>query len=754
MLFNISKSLAVAGCPSPGKIAARRRSASFAALVGAGALLSAASASAQAADPLDCLPNSTGPTSGDAAPYDGGMCDLGPFETGANSEAYGISGDGQVVVGYVDDGSEVSAFTWTSEDGMTELEPLSTTSATVLWRARAVNEDGSVIVGNARNDLNRARNVRWVDGNIEDLGTLNGFDPNEQGNAVDVNSDGSVVVGWTSGGEADRRAFRWVEGGTEGVAANPEMQDLGTLRTDQATGDGYALGTNNGGDVVVGYARDDSNFFRAFRWIDGGSQGTTSNPEMEDLGTLSSDQTQDSYARDVSADGDIVVGYARSDTDMMVRAFRWVEGGSDGVAANPEMEDLGTLRSDEAGDSAAYGISADGSVVVGRAANDDRAIRAFRWVEGGSDGVAANPEMQDLGTLRTDQTGNAIANGVSADGDVVVGLSEVDGGGVRAFIWRTEMQDYESVTDSFPVIADDTEIAVAQQQAVVGRLMDETCLAEEDQSCLHAGGWLAYTGSTAAQDIGSRRSSVATLTYGRGLDGQTTVGGTLSVSGSSLSSNGFDMGTGVGFSLWSEYSEGGLARTGLQAGAAVGWGRESGSITRGLGIDNVMLATGDSSLETFGARATVGYGFETKDWLITPSATLSHFQTSRGAYAEAGSDFNASYDALSLDRTTVNLQLSGERLVSERGTLTLGAGLEHDLSADRVTLTGSSTLPGMESFAVDSTLERKRTRGFLEVGYRHDYSDDRSLSGTLRVGEAPFGTAPQVSIGVNYGIRF
>jgi probable HAF family extracellular repeat protein len=411
------------------------------------------------------------------------------------------------------------------------------------------------------------------------------------------------------------------------------------------------------------------------------------------------------------------------------------------------MIDLGSLRTDNLGYSDARAVSADGDVVVGLSDTDDENDRAFRW-------DTASADMLDLGSLRTDNLGYSIALAVSADGSVVVGNAQADDGSGRAFIWRTQMQDFTNLMLSFPTLANDTEIAVAQQQAVVERLMDQTCFAEAGQACMSVGGWLANSGSTASQDIGSHSSSVGTLSYGRGINGQTTLGGTLSLSNTNLSSNGFDMGNAISASLWAEYSEGGLSRTGWQAGAAIGYGRESGDITRGRGLDNIMLATGEADLTTTAARATLGYGFQQKDWLIAPSLTLAHYSTERSAYAETGSDFNASYDELSMQRTTATLAVSGERKVSEQGALSLGAGLEHDLSADRVTLTGASTVPGMEDFAVNSTLERRDTRGFFHIGYTHDLGNGRNLSGSARIGQAAFGSEPQVSLGINYAIRF
>jgi probable HAF family extracellular repeat protein len=85
------------------------------------------------------------------------------------------------------------------------------------------------------------------------------------------------------------------------------------------------------------------------------------------------------------------------------------------------MQDLGTLGGSA---SRAYGVSANGRVVVGSAQNAAGQWRAFRWTASGG--------MQDLGTLGGNTSG---AYGVSADGAVVVGSAQNAAGQYRAFRW-------------------------------------------------------------------------------------------------------------------------------------------------------------------------------------------------------------------------------------------------------------------------------------------------------------------------------
>ena len=131
---------------------------------------------------------------------------------------------------------------------------------------------------------------------------------------------------------------------------------------------------------------------------------------MTDLGTLSGGS--ESYAFGVSADGSVVVGYSNT-TALSDRAFRWTRAGG--------MTDLGVLSGGS--ESFAKGVSADGAVVVGYG-DSTAGERAFRWTSAGG--------MTDLGTLSGGS--ESYAYGVSADGSVVVGESDSING-YRPFIY-------------------------------------------------------------------------------------------------------------------------------------------------------------------------------------------------------------------------------------------------------------------------------------------------------------------------------
>jgi probable HAF family extracellular repeat protein len=267
------------------------------------------------------------------------------------SYAFGVSGDGATIVGYWGDQNYIeTAYVWTQALGAQDLTTLGGAGGT----ARAVNHDGTVIVGRAQLADNKWNAVRWVGDTHTPytLGTLGGA----SSDAMDVSGDGLVIVGESSTASGALHAFRWV-GGT--------MTDLGTFGGSTS----QSLATNSNGSVVVGHAWNAQEVARAFRW-EGGT--------MVDLGTLGGDTA---YAKDVNSDGSVVVGGAQISSGAY-RAFRWTSAGM--VSVEDWLRAGGiTVAADFT--SAANGISDDGSVVVGIKSNSRAFIARLAPTDNGGD---------------------------------------------------------------------------------------------------------------------------------------------------------------------------------------------------------------------------------------------------------------------------------------------------------------------------------------------------------------------------------
>ena len=651
---------------------------------------------------------------------DATMTDLGTLG-GTFSSAVAVSADGSVIVGRAqqadDAGGNTHAASWV--DGtVTDLGTLGGDTS----GAQAVSADGGVIVGRAYNADDEQHAASWVGGEIVDLGTLEGGNRSE---ATIVSADGNIIVGRARNASRKWHAVLW-ERAPEGQVQRAAT-DLGTLGGDSS--EAYAVTViADGGVIIVGRAQTVGDNYHAAFWHSGSPVGAT------DLGTLGGTS---SVASAVSADGSVIVGMAQNAVGDQ-HAVSWVVSVAE---ESISFNDLGTLGGDT---SSAEAVSADGSVIVGNSENADNNEHAVAWIDGSTTAT-------DLGTLGGLYS---TAYAVSADGSVIVGYSENAGRLDLAFIYKTQMQDLSNLMLSFPTMANDTQIAVAELEYSAGRLMGTTCLADAGIACLRVDGTLSNTGATSSDNIEARSSQSVSLTYGRGLNAQTTLGGTLSITPSGADNNGFDMGRTVGLSLWGAYSESGQLGTGWQASASVGRNTGNADISRGRGLDNVMVSTGSADVTTNSMQATLGYGVQQQDWLFTPSATLTRHTTTRDAYSESGGDFNAAYDSLSVSSTTLDLQLAADYHVSDTGTLMLEAGMVKDLNVDAITLTGTSDMPGMTAVSTEGGLERNDTRGFASIGYRHELNDSSSITGALRVGQSIFGNQLQVNVGVGFAIEF
>lgn len=275
-----------------------------------------------------------------------------------------------------------------SGQGMT-FTPLGFLPDSFYSDATAVSADGSVVVGFNRKNNGDGEAYRWTQGTgMVGLGDFAGG--SFYSTATGVSADGSLVVGYgsTISGFGDR-PFRWTQ--ATGLVALPLDPNWSFSR--------FASGVSADGAVVAGY-RFSANGPEGFRWSSGsGYQG---------VGGLPGGSFFSSTAWGISADGSVLVGESNTTGDVN-HAFRWTAGTG--------IVDLGTLPGGNF--SAAVAVSGDGQTVVGWS-HSATGYFAMKWTSAAG--------MVSLG-------GDGTAYGVSADGSIIVG--DFGTGTGRAALWSS-----------------------------------------------------------------------------------------------------------------------------------------------------------------------------------------------------------------------------------------------------------------------------------------------------------------------------
>lgn len=278
----------------------------------------------------------------------GTMQNLPSLGGSEGSEAWGLSDDGQVVVGYSFlSGGVFHAVVWQSGT-LIDLGTLGGSTS----QAYDASADGSVVVGAAIwSGDGRNRAFRWTQaGGMQNLGTLPG---GIRSVARGVSSDGNVVAGWSGFENLNHHAFRW----ENGVMADLHNPDWPT------TWNSEAQGISGDGAVVVGvWAGSSWSPVRPFRW--------SASTGMVDLGVLPGGAWGEAWA--ANFDGSKVVGWSEVSSGNW-HALLWEE--------ELGLQDLNVLFADLLTDGSilrtAYAISANGRYIAGYGQRPGGAYEAY-----------------------------------------------------------------------------------------------------------------------------------------------------------------------------------------------------------------------------------------------------------------------------------------------------------------------------------------------------------------------------------------
>jgi probable HAF family extracellular repeat protein len=298
-----------------------------------------------------------------------------------SSLAFDVSNDGSVVVGYGTTASGQQAFRWTQSTGMVALGSFTNSSAS------KISPDGSTIVGSGDNKA-----FRWTQaGGIQIIPSLSGATSSD---ASGVSADGAIVAG-TSGNQA----YRWTA--STGAVGLGYLSGKTMSRVLSESDDGSVV---VGGSSLANYASE-----QAFRWTQSGG--------LQGLGFLPGD-SNNSWSDDISPDGSVIVG-----TSGAVHAFRWTQStGMVGLGDLPGMNVTHPLD-----------VSNYGSTIVGASYNNSTYLcYAFIWDSVHGIRNLKSVLQSDYGLTLSGWTLNA-AYGISADGNVIVGQGTNPSGQTEAF---------------------------------------------------------------------------------------------------------------------------------------------------------------------------------------------------------------------------------------------------------------------------------------------------------------------------------
>ena len=281
------------------------------------------------------------------------------------SSARDISADGSVVVGESEGANGTESVSWTSAGGLVGLGFLSL--ATPYSTATGISADATVITGISNDSNGVARAYRLSGGSMVALANqgCNSCDPLTYGRGI--SADGLVIFGSSAArsiGTAPLRldAVRWPNGGTG-------LSDLGNLGGGFEVGEAFGASAN--GSIISG-AHDSADGRDGFYW----------NGSMNVLPTIVGSSPILASGLAVSDDGSTIVGFTNQSTTTLpggtqvasdLQAVSW---SGSGFAT---LTQLGVLPNSVSVDSSALAVSADGSIIVGRALDENQSDRAFIW---------------------------------------------------------------------------------------------------------------------------------------------------------------------------------------------------------------------------------------------------------------------------------------------------------------------------------------------------------------------------------------
>ncbi len=198
--------------------------------------------------------------------------------------------------------------------------------------------------------------------------------------------------------------------------------------------------------------------------------------------------------------------------------------------------------------------------------------------------------------------------------------------------------------------------------------------------------------------------------------------------------------------------------TGLQAKVTGAFNTSKADVTRGV-LPDTEAGHGVAGLTTYAVGGELSWGFalDGAKLMVSPYAGVRSVNITRGAYTEQATDdvtFPISYGSYYQHVTAATLGVRLNGALSDKVGYQLGMGGEFDLNHRNSAYTGTSTIPGLETFALANVGSSRRARANASAGLSYDLDKTQRLSANVSVRQQAFSSKAYVSTMVGYQVAF
>ena len=608
---------------------------------------------------------------------------------------------------YLSDNGKFIAFAFGAEAyGESYLYDLENKNLIEKWsdfNARAISPDGSVVVGYT-NRATKYTPAYYKEGKVTPIPKLKG-----KGTVVGIGD--SIFMDIAD----DNNTIMSNDGKSSAIyhIGKAEYTPIAPLTAGETV---LAKAISNDASTVVGYTQDSNRKASAFSYEVKKKEMTSLDEKTASLG---SGAWENSYATDVSNDGNIIVGFVDDDKDRSdgdyghSTAFYYDR-------KNEEMTDLGAVEGMSAKNTKAEAISGDGRVVIGEGTVTEKSKDVNHFL---------------LWRVSNDEASPPEGAGEASPPEGAPDIAAVDA---------------TSTHKTFTQMAEKDHDLHALARGQLDGLATMHCALEDKTYCIGVfgnanrvghGGHLLSSGIHGALRFAPRWRAGLSLSY---LANGNLPGG--------IKSRGRHT-PGVGAYL--RYAQN-PDRSGLSVTASAAWQKQKLAIRRPT-VGQTEPGRGDSTIEGTLLALDGAYGVKLAEGtLLSPTLGLRYLNTRRDGYQETrDASFPATYGKSGEKSTALRVGVGLDHALSARWSLHGDAGTRIVLDRDRDAFTVHGQYLGGGTYDLSRSGEKGRVLPYANVGLSTRWGAHRASLARLDVGiaKSDYGDS-DAHIGVRYNYRF